>query len=393
MLNNSRLSRTRYKEELWLYLIIAIISLNVEKESTRRLPQGKQPFPPRREKNSSLELTPSRGDLAVLILNPVTSIKKIILVGRCTFRTMDPSLHLPKDTSILGSTFTNRTTTPRFLLPSLSNNDVFDYNGYASFAATLQDNLNTGREVLEFSDVTAEDFRFLTADNNRPLKSARFSYNFPAQSLTIRMPHFAHEIILGLFKALIDSQLFAMGVSDEFMPLVAPLTVLGNWTKEPDACWVPESVNDPTVVLEVGVSESSRRLAIDARGWLETPGTTVKACITIYLGRANNIIIDVWNLGRRTYTVSSRNQPSLAVRVQHVEIYKVQDEPQIRGWRTSETSAGTICRTDEIRLDFGVFIGRQVATDQERDVVINKDDLATFAERVWCHLRRRSQGC
>ncbi|KAL4766517.1 uncharacterized protein BDW70DRAFT_126143 [Aspergillus foveolatus] len=85
-----------------------------------------------------------------------------------------------------------------------------------------------------------------------------------------------------------------MGVFDGFFPLASPLTVLSNWAKEPDACWAAESMEDLTGVLEVGASESAPRLAINARGRLETPGTTVKACFTINISRANNLIIEVW---------------------------------------------------------------------------------------------------
>ncbi|KAF7163391.1 hypothetical protein CNMCM6106_000341 [Aspergillus hiratsukae] len=40
-------------------------------------------------------------------------------------------------------------------------------------------------------------------------------------------------------------------------------------------------------VLEVGIAESARHLASDARGWLETLGTTIQTVVTIYLGNGN----------------------------------------------------------------------------------------------------------
>ncbi|KAL4943630.1 hypothetical protein BDV06DRAFT_189533 [Aspergillus oleicola] len=204
---------------------------------------------------------------------------------------MEPSRHLPQDDSILTSNSSessldfcsNNTAMPGFAIPNPFCTDLLKYDRYASFAATLHDNLHTDHEVLDFSGVSAEDFNFLASDSNRPLKSAKLSYNFLTRCLTIKIPGFAHETITGLFKAMVDKQLFEVGVFNEFIPRASLLTVLGNWAKEPDACWAPESTDDLTVVLEVGASESAPRLAINARGWLETPGTTVKACITINL--------------------------------------------------------------------------------------------------------------
>lgn len=110
----------------------------------------------------------------------------------------------------------------RFVITNPFGASVLKYDWYASFAAALQDNLHTDHEVLDFSGVSAEDFRFLPSDNNRPLKSARLSCNFSNGLLTVRMPRFAHEITTGLFKAIVDNQLFAMGVFDGFMLLAHP---------------------------------------------------------------------------------------------------------------------------------------------------------------------------
>ncbi|KAL2829267.1 hypothetical protein BDW59DRAFT_142407 [Aspergillus cavernicola] len=315
---------------------------------------------------------------------------------------MEPSRHLPQHDGILTSDFSNfssdfcsnKITMPGFVIPNPNPNpirpNILKYDGYASFAAALQDNLQTCHEVLEFSGVSTDDFNFLSSDSNRPLKSAKLSYNFLTGFLTIKMPMLAHEIITGLFKALVDRQLLAMGVFDEFIPLASPLTVLGNWAKEPDACWAPESTDDLTVVLEVGTSESARQLAIDARGWLETPGTTVEACITINLSRANNLIITVWQLGKRVYAVSSRNIPSSAVRVQQIEILNGDAGSEVHGWKIYHNSSSV--STDEIRLDFSMFVGRPAATNIEHDIVMDKNLLIAFADRFWRHQSRRLQG-
>ena len=160
--------------------------------------------------------------------------------------------------------FSNENKMPWLVTPVRTN--LLKYDGYSSFAAVLQSHLHTGRELVGFSGVTADEFNFLASDCNRPLKSAKFSYNFLTEVLMIKMPVYARGVISDLFRNIVDKQLFAMDVSNEFLTLASPLTVLDNWAKEPDACWSPESTGDLTVVLEVGASlESAARLAIDAK--------------------------------------------------------------------------------------------------------------------------------
>ena len=120
---------------------------------------------------------------------------------------------------------------------------------------------------------------------------------------------------------MVDQQLFSMGVSHEFAALSSPRVGLSDWAKEPDASWTPETLVDLTVVLEVGASESAApRVAADARGWLENPRSTVKACVTIDLTRQNNLVSDVWQRGERLHRPATRNYPNTAIRVQHVQI-------------------------------------------------------------------------
>ena len=42
----------------------------------------------------------------------------------------------------------------------------------------------------------------------------------------------------------LDQQLFAMGVAFEVIRRSSPLIIFGNWAKEPDACWAPETTDE-----------------------------------------------------------------------------------------------------------------------------------------------------
>ena len=73
------------------------------------------------------------------------------------------------------------------------------------------------------------------------------------------------------------------------------------------------------MVLEVGTSETAGRLEGDARGWLESPESSVKACITINL-EEDHAVFEVWQPGWRAYQLSSRNSLCPAVMTHRGEI-------------------------------------------------------------------------
>lgn len=118
---------------------------------------------------------------------------------------------------------------PWLVIPTTVHTNVLKYDGYASFVAALQENLHDGREAVEFLGVSAKDFDFLSSDHHKPLKSIKLSYNFLTGLLRVKMSGFSHETIAGLFRAMVDRQLFAMGVDDEFVPSSSFLAAQGNW--------------------------------------------------------------------------------------------------------------------------------------------------------------------
>jgi hypothetical protein len=68
-----------------------------------------------------------------------------------------------------------------------------------------------------------------------------------------------------------------------------------------------------TNYLEIGLSESARKLAIDARGWLETVGSTVQLVIAAKISRDSpEIIIQLWELQPRSYSIRTRASPPSA---------------------------------------------------------------------------------
>ena len=138
--------------------------------------------------------------------------------------------------------------------------------------------------------------------------NCRFSYNLETGTLVAKVvPTRAYELAAAKFQTLIEFKLAAMNLDDEVEPLGSTTVTLGSWKKEADCSWAPGSRGiEFTLVVEVGLLESARRLDLDARGWLESSGSPVKIVVTININRTNpEIIIHRWELLPRDYLVST----------------------------------------------------------------------------------------
>ncbi|OJJ68105.1 hypothetical protein ASPBRDRAFT_33402 [Aspergillus brasiliensis CBS 101740] len=107
----------------------------------------------------------------------------------------------------------------------------FKYIGLSEYTTIIRNYLHTEVEVLEFTEVTSQDFSVLSSDSNRPLASARLSYHVPTRVVRVRMPSSRPENVTGLFRQAIDQQLSLMGVDEEVLACSSPTTELGDWVK------------------------------------------------------------------------------------------------------------------------------------------------------------------
>ncbi|PTU20048.1 hypothetical protein P175DRAFT_0264353 [Aspergillus ochraceoroseus IBT 24754] len=80
-------------------------------------------------------------------------------------------------------------------------------------------------------------------------------------------------------KITIYEEVAAMQLQDEIRSLGSSTVQIGNWIKEADESWAPPPPAPPLLPgiqsqlsWRVGLWESASRLALDARGWLETSG-------------------------------------------------------------------------------------------------------------------------
>lgn len=136
--------------------------------------------------------------------------------------------------------------------------------------------------------VLAEDFpRLLT------------SYYCKEHILVFKMPNKPHEVENRVLTRLIDSELDRMGVSEEVVETGSTTRLTTEWRKESDSSWEPVNFPqygfNPTFTIEVGLPESASKLALDARGWLESKKSETRLVLTVEIPMTTPLIkMELW---------------------------------------------------------------------------------------------------
>ncbi|EFQ97874.1 hypothetical protein MGYG_00912 [Nannizzia gypsea CBS 118893] len=106
-----------------------------------------------------------------------------------------------------------------------------------------------------------------------------------------------HERAAQEFQRSIDFRILTMGLWSEILNNgTSRITSLDQrFIKEPDASFTPYNINWPTFTMEAGLSENKAKLAIDAKGWLESAGSKTEGVITVKVDRnALEITLTRW---------------------------------------------------------------------------------------------------
>ncbi|KAJ5744065.1 hypothetical protein N7533_008935 [Penicillium manginii] len=241
----------------------------------------------------------------------------------------------------------------------------------------------TSDQYLVFTSVPLKQHSKLSDDRSQTSKYSRLSYNVETQILIAKvMANPTHELAIRSFDLLISLELRAMNVHREVKPFGSTTVEIGNWKKEADCCWAPALTNTRlSLVVEVGLSESARRLALNARGWLETYSSSVKLVITIGIKRETpEIIFHRWELVSRGYGVQTRSSPLPAYRTAFLKLSRTNNTTIVTG---ESYLNGTITATTQLDLSFNKVVGRPPHQPLERDLVISEQELRIFAEDIW----------
>ncbi|KAJ5562787.1 hypothetical protein N7535_002767 [Penicillium sp. DV-2018c] len=258
---------------------------------------------------------------------------------------------------------------------------------------SLQNSLECRRRALEqdqtrdqylvFTSVPQAQSSRLSDDLSRSSKYSRFFFNAETGTLIAKvMPDRAHEFAIRSFDEMISLELRAMNLHRDVRPCGSATVTVGNWKKEADCSWTPDLTNGkPSFVVEVGLSESARRLALDARGWLETYSSSVKLVVTISIKRQNpEIILHRWELVPREYGVRTRSSPVSARRTAFLKLFRTNNTTSVTG---ESYINGTTTTTTQLDLPFHKVVDRRPNQPLEKDLVIPEQELRIFAEDIW----------
>ncbi|PUU73131.1 hypothetical protein B9Z19DRAFT_1095734 [Tuber borchii] len=128
-----------------------------------------------------------------------------------------------------------------------------------------------------FSPVTDEEFTKIDKVRSRSHKGLRFLFLTNERTLVVKfMVGVAHKIALETFAELFMLKYSSMGLRRELVCLGGACFSSLASQKEADRAYKPKSrkylTDLPTIVFECGVSESLKRLMVDAKWWLENSG-------------------------------------------------------------------------------------------------------------------------
>jgi len=257
-------------------------------------------------------------------------------------------------------------------------------SGLRSAVNTLSKQLYQGattNQYLVLQPVTEDTFAEIEEKRYTIGRGLRFTHCADIDTFIIKVPTPAHEAVTDTFSFDFMHRINLMGLSElDDLKGMRTTTYQGTSTKkEPDACWRPLAARPngtdwPTLVFEVGVSETLRKLRNDARWWLANSQGRVKIVLLIKVNRAARTIhVEKWECRPVTLTTTTRsNRPPAQVPAQIQTIDGV-------------VTGSPPATTPPLVLHFQDLLLRQ-PVPPEQNVIYTAQNLQRLANGIWATL-------
>jgi hypothetical protein len=232
---------------------------------------------------------------------------------------------------------------------------------------------------MEYLAIQRVNKRALEDIDKKLYKHVRICYYQEKELLIIKyMPSVKHEHAIMRLHNQIQAKVWSMGISDaEFYSLGSARYYGANSSKEADCAYKPRSVRRqekdwPTLVIEVGRSESLSQLRQDVRWWLiESKGEVQIALLMSIRESSSTLLIEKWELrapplGRSGPVTRSAANNSIGV-PESVQIVEVTPN--------GTTGGPLVLEFDKIFL--------RAPTPPEMDVIIADQQLESVAESLF----------
>jgi hypothetical protein len=266
----------------------------------------------------------------------------------------------------------------------LEQSRIIHYSRLQAFSAALEqlrNNVYHGRTTNQYLIVRDVDEDIMKHIEDRGYKGVRYEWHGNFEVLIVKVPTAAHENAAAAFGFEISFTARTMGLPVErYLTGAATFkAAAGTPRKEGDWSMVPENVRPnlgdfPTIVIEVGFSETLRKLRNDARLWFSMSSNDVQIVVLIAVRAADNqIIFEKWALGpvaadRR----STRHTPPQLPRA----------EQEITITRTPPNTFAITNGTAPLTLEFNRLFLR-LPVGGEHDVVYTQAQLIDIADAIF----------
>jgi len=268
-------------------------------------------------------------------------------------------------------------------LNGLEQSRIIHYSRLQAFGAALQqlrNNVDHGRTTNQYLIVRDVNEDIMKHIEDRGYKGVRYEWHGDLDVLIVKVPTKAHENAAAQFGDEISFTARAMGLplierklfgAATFQAAAGTPRKQGDWSMMPRN-FRPNPGDFPTIVIEVGFSETLQKLRNDARLWFSMSGNDVKIVILIAVRAASNrIIIEKWTLGP---------VPAHRRRMRHTPAQIPHAEQSITITRTPANN--TLAITDgtaPLTLEFRRLFLRD-PVGHEHDVVYTQAALFTIAQ-------------
>ncbi|KAF2463840.1 uncharacterized protein BDR25DRAFT_161120, partial [Lindgomyces ingoldianus] len=199
--------------------------------------------------------------------------------------------------------------------------------GIRRAVSTLWKKLQEGEttdQYLVFQPVTVNELDKIDNQRSEVGKGIRLTHCADIETLIIKVPTAAHEVVARGFGIDLAIRCSQMGVPRREYTSVGSTRFTGTSTsKEADEVFKPATLRPhtldwPTLVLEVGVSESLLKLRNDARWWLSNSRGHVNIVLIFHINRGTKtMLIEKWETIPATGgPVTRSNQPPAQIPTQ-----------------------------------------------------------------------------
>ena len=182
------------------------------------------------------------------------------------------------------------------------------------------------------------------------------------------MPKSAHEVVRGFFDKAVNGALSSMKLGDSLEQDGCTDIDVGGMRREPDGQLVLNPVpagylSKPTMILEVGLSESAAQLRRDGAMWVDPNRGAINIAVMVKVDqRQPKITIEMW-----TWDPAS-------VQAQCIRTIVISES--LSGDKVTITGS-------PLKIPFDLLFRRQSTGPLEKDIALDRKMFEKLARRVW----------